>query len=148
MGSFDKPKFAELLDKAKGNRSINQYGLHSGVDAGYISRLLRKMVEAAPLPPTLKKLADKAYNGITYEDFMIAAGHLSLSVYDNERRSSDTVKEEITPYYTDPMLIDMFKKVPDLTDEEKDSLAEPMEFVMKIIEKDRAKRAKEKDSKK
>lgn len=35
---FDRERFGKLLEKAKGSRSINQYGLQSGVNPGYISR--------------------------------------------------------------------------------------------------------------
>lgn len=75
--NFDKNKFAALIKKAMGDRSINQYALHSGISATYISRLLRDMVESPPMPPTIKKLSSKAYNGVTYEDLMVAAGHLT-----------------------------------------------------------------------
>ncbi|MDO7789122.1 helix-turn-helix domain-containing protein [Desulforamulus aquiferis] len=74
--SFDKDKFANLLSKAIGDRSINQYALHSGVSATYISKLLRGLVENPPMPPTIQKLAEKSY-GITYEELMEAAGHVS-----------------------------------------------------------------------
>ncbi|NPV27089.1 MAG: hypothetical protein HPY81_06495 [Firmicutes bacterium] len=76
MERFNKFEFARLLNIAKGQRSINQYGLQSEVDPGYISRLLRGLVDSPPLPPTIKKLADKAHNEITYEDLMVAAGYL------------------------------------------------------------------------
>lgn len=76
MGAFKNAEFARLLLLAKGDRSINQYGLKCGVDPGYISRLIRELVPTPPLPPTIKKLANNAYNGITYEDLMISAGHL------------------------------------------------------------------------
>jgi transcriptional regulator with XRE-family HTH domain len=42
---------------------------------------------------------------------------------------------------TEPYLTDLLKKVPDLTDEEKESLEEHMQFALKIIEKERARRA-------
>lgn len=73
--SFDKEKFAELLKKAMGSRSINQYWLHSEVSATYISKLLRKLVNHPPGPDVIRKLADTAHNGVTYQDFMEAAGH-------------------------------------------------------------------------
>lgn len=59
------------------------------------------------------------------------------------RCSADMVKENATPYYTDPMLDDLLKKVPDLTNEEKESLAEHMQFALKQIEKERQRRSKE-----
>ena len=41
---------------------------------------------------------------------------------------------------TDHYLTDLLKKVPDLTDEEKESLEEHMQFALKIIEKERQRR--------
>ena len=38
---FDKKKFAEQLEQAKGNRSINEYARECGISAAHISRLLR-----------------------------------------------------------------------------------------------------------
>lgn len=72
---FDKEKFANLLRKAMGNRSINQYWLNSEVSATYISRLLRKLVDNPPGPEIIRKLADTAQNEVTYQDLMEAAGH-------------------------------------------------------------------------
>ncbi|MBP2644444.1 MAG: hypothetical protein H6Q67_2331 [Firmicutes bacterium] len=76
MSAFDKAKFAELLKKAQGERSINQYWLESEVSATYISKLLRRLVQTPPGPQIIQKLAAKAHNGVTYQDFMIAAGHI------------------------------------------------------------------------
>ncbi len=74
---FDKEEFAELLKRAKGDRSINQYALHSGVSAAHISRLMRCLLDASPNPNTIEALADKAYNDVSYNDLMLAAGHIS-----------------------------------------------------------------------
>lgn len=88
--TFDKMKFAEILEKAKGSRSINQYWLHSEVSATYISKLLRCLVENPPGPEILRKLAEHAENGIMYEDFMQAAGHLeSCSLNDFREKHLD-----------------------------------------------------------
>ncbi|MCL6561213.1 MAG: hypothetical protein K6U74_20985 [Firmicutes bacterium] len=74
--AFNRDKFAELLLKAKGDRSINSFGNQSKVDPGYISRLLRKKVETPPGPGVIKKLAENARRGVSYEEMMAAAGHL------------------------------------------------------------------------
>lgn len=84
---FNKEKFALLLERAKGDRSINQYAIETGVSAAHISRFLRQLIDAPPTPETISKLAAKAYNNVTYQDLMIAAGHLAEqyepNVYDN-----------------------------------------------------------------
>lgn len=78
--SFDKELFAELLEKAKGDRSINQYALHSGVSSAHISRLMRGLLTTPPNPDTIKLLAEKAHNEITYNELMRAAGHFEGNI--------------------------------------------------------------------
>lgn len=74
--SFDKEKFAHLVTKAKGKRSINKYGIETGVDPGYISRLMRQLIDSPPSPAVIKKLTDKSHNDISYEELMASAGYL------------------------------------------------------------------------
>lgn len=74
---FNKESFALLLERSKGDRSINQYANETGVSAAHISRFLRQMIDAPPTPETISKLAAKAYNEVTYQDLMVAAGHLA-----------------------------------------------------------------------
>jgi hypothetical protein len=76
MSEFNKVVFGELIEKAKGDRSINNYALHSGVDASHISRFIRGLVKNPPNPNTIKKLSDHAQNDVTYEKLMEAAGHI------------------------------------------------------------------------
>jgi len=73
---FDKVKFSELMQKALGERNMSEYALHSGVSLTYISELIKQERDNPPLPKTIRKLAEKAHNGITYEMLMEAAGHL------------------------------------------------------------------------
>lgn len=73
---FNKEAFAELIEKAKGDRTINQYANETGVSAAHISRLLRQMIDSPPSPDTISKFTANAYNGVTYKDMMIAAGYI------------------------------------------------------------------------
>lgn len=73
---FNKEKFAELLKRAIGKQSINRFWLQTEVSSAYISRLLRCKIENPPSPEIIRKLASHAHDGITYEDFMEAAGHI------------------------------------------------------------------------
>lgn len=93
--TFNKTEFATLLDKAKGDRSINQYANETGVSAAHISRFLREMIDAPPTPETISKLATKAYNEVTYRDLMAAAGHIDISAQPNE---STIINSEIEKY--------------------------------------------------
>lgn len=73
---FDKVKLSELMQKALGERNMSEYALHSGVSLTYISELIKQERDNPPLPKTIRKLAEKAHNGVTYEMLMEAAGHL------------------------------------------------------------------------
>lgn len=90
---FDKDEFARLLNLAKGDRSINQYGLHSGVSAAHISRLMRGLLNTPPNPDTIKRLVNKAYNDVSYRELMQVAGHFSESedVYDSLENNVDNL---------------------------------------------------------
>ncbi|MCM3386851.1 hypothetical protein M3649_01745 [Ureibacillus chungkukjangi] len=74
---FNKEEFANLLDRAKGERSINNFANETGVSAAHISRFLRQMIASPPTPETISKFAAKAQNEVTYQDLMVAAGHLA-----------------------------------------------------------------------
>ena len=67
-----------LIELAQGNRTQNQYALNSGVNSSFITKIIKG--ERKPSPVILKKLANRAYNGITYEMFMRAAGYLDADV--------------------------------------------------------------------
>ena len=74
---------------AKGERSINKYGNEAGVDPGYISRLLRGLVDNAPSAAVIKKLADAARNGVSAQEMMAAAGYLDIS--DSNQSNRDRI---------------------------------------------------------
>ncbi|MFC4354215.1 hypothetical protein ACFO0S_03900 [Chryseomicrobium palamuruense] len=82
---FNKEEFANLLERAKGERSINQFANETGVSAAHISRFLRQMIASPPTPETISKFAAKAHNEVTYQDMMIAAGHLARNEVDENR---------------------------------------------------------------
>lgn len=137
--SFNKELFAKLLHEAKGERSINQYGLHADISAAHISRLLRQKIDTPPNPDTIRKLVDKAYNDITYEQFMKAAGHLQGDeiVMDNQVKAVN-IKEDKKPKDLKRILEQhdiMFDGVPIDEDAKKE--------IMHIVEFELYKRAKE-----
>ncbi len=78
--NFDIVTFATLLEKAKGDRSINQYANTIDVSSAHISRLLRRLVKSPPAPDTINKFASSAYNGVTYSELMLAAGHIDYKI--------------------------------------------------------------------
>ena len=94
--NFDLVTFAILLEKAKGDRSINQYANTINVSAAHISRLLRKLVKSPPSPDTISKFASGACNGVTYNDLMLAAGHIDDKAegISTEKKQTQTVEKE------------------------------------------------------
>lgn len=107
---FNKEAFALILEKAKGDRSINQYAIDTGVSGSHISRFLRLMIDTAPYPDTLSKLAIKTENGVTYRDLMVAAGHIveeqesERMSFDQMRSLRDTFKKRIRLIILDELL--------------------------------------------
>jgi len=73
MTGFNKERFAKLLNKARGDRSINEFARQSMVSAAHISRLSRGLLDTPPSANTIQKLAQKSHN-VSYQEFMSAAG--------------------------------------------------------------------------
>lgn len=126
------PSFGDRLSELRKEKGLSQQEL---ADLFEISKSAIAMYETDRREPdneTLKKLA-------TY--FNVSTDYLLGRT--DERRPAEQIIEDVLPI-TDPLLDDLLKKVPDLTDEEKESLAEHMQFALKIIEKERQKRAQQK----
>ncbi|EOC99343.1 hypothetical protein [Caldisalinibacter kiritimatiensis] len=109
---FNKESFALLLDKAKGDRSINQYANETGVSAAHISRFLREMIDSPPTPETISKFAKYAANGVSYRDLMIAAGYISEDSMKNEDspRNRRILVEEMEQKFLQVILADLYNK--------------------------------------
>ena len=84
-----------LLDRAKGDRSINNFANETGVSAAHISRFLRQMIASPPTPETISKFAAKAHNEVTYQDLMVAAGHLARK--DESAGNKENIVERDSP---------------------------------------------------
>jgi transcriptional regulator with XRE-family HTH domain len=121
MRAFDKITFAKILSLAKGDRSINQFGIACHVDPGYLSRLLRGLLNNPPSPAILAKIAAQAANGVTYQELMQAAGILRAN------EENDTGMEDVSPMRGLLSEINAFFRMqPDLTDAEKETLIQDM----------------------
>lgn len=95
---YDKERFAELLMKAQGNRSMNSFARDSGVSSAYISKLIRGMYNTAPSPAIIKKIADVAKD-VSYGEFMVAAGHILSLEESNKIRAKRMYLMKEDPYY-------------------------------------------------
>lgn len=122
MLPFNKERFAKVLSLAKGHRSINQFGIACDVDPGYLSRLLRGLLNNPPSPAVLAKIAAQAHNGISYENLMQAAGLIPP----NEELTKQNNPADI---HLQSLLQEMdafFRMQPNLTDYEKKALVKDM----------------------
>lgn len=117
---FHKEEFANLLDRAKGDRSINNFANETGVSAAHISRFLRQMIASPPTPETISKFAAKAHNEVTYQDLMVAAGHLARNEDMDENKEGRVVRdspmnyrkqrEEFNKKFIQVILADLYEK--------------------------------------
>lgn len=73
--SIDTERFIDLLTKAQGNRTRTQFAKDCGISLPHLSKLINNRIEKPPIPSTLKKLADHAANGVTYEELLDAVGY-------------------------------------------------------------------------
>ena len=138
---FNKERFAELLGKAKGDRSLNQFALHADVSSAHVSRLMRQKLSTPPSPETIKKLASKAHNGVTYELLMEAAGHWERGADFIIKNGDETIaiieakspeehkekKPKDLQKFLDQQEI-MFDGVP-LTDDDKEKIRKALEII-------------------
>lgn len=105
---FHKEEFAVLLDRAKGERSINNFANETGVSAAHISRFLRQMIASPPTPETISKFAAKAHNEVTYQDLMVAAGHLARKDESDENKENSVERD--SPFNLRMKMEDLEKK--------------------------------------
>ncbi|HYE08739.1 MAG TPA: hypothetical protein VEF53_01020 [Patescibacteria group bacterium] len=134
----------ELLELAKGNRSLNTFAQHASVSAGNLSRVFNGQ---KPSPELLKKIADKAYNDVTYEQLMNAAGYINLDTVANENQAIHIVfdtnfKKVEDAYEVDPeMLIQMCRAV-ELPEEERKKIKEYSALIIEKFLREKAEKEK------
>ena len=72
---FDSQTFSELVNKAIGDRTKTQFSEDTGLSLYYISRVTNGKIDKAPRPNTISVIAAVAQNGVTYAQFLSAAGY-------------------------------------------------------------------------
>ena len=93
---FNKSKFAELLKKAIGERTTTNYADITGVNRTYISKLLNEKLDSPPGPEIIKKLASVTHGGVTYEDFMTAAGFIEKEEIEKFNNATSLLRDART----------------------------------------------------
>lgn len=77
MRTMNCQPLADLIRKAKGDRSLKQYSLDCGISVSNLSKMMNNKMPYLPGPRTIAKLTlgdAKPQNGVTYTDMMLAAG--------------------------------------------------------------------------
>ena len=123
----------KLIKKAQGNKTLNQFALGSGVNAGHLSRILNGNFKNPPSPETLKKIANNSRGEITYEELLKASGYIE----DNDLTGESSLysKENIDKFnqlVENERVKVLFDKIGDLNDEELDQVVN----IITIIKKD------------
>lgn len=80
---FEKEKYAEVLKRAIGDRTIAAFVKEAGSSPGYISKYLNLKCDVAPTIATLKKIAS-ATKMVSYEELLHAAGYNALKYINGE----------------------------------------------------------------
>ena len=93
---FDKDKFAELLQKAKGLLSLNDFAGNCDVSVSYMCKYLKTKFNNPPTPNTLSKISlFTETQGVSYEDLLSAAGY-SVDKYREKKHNINTIKNKST----------------------------------------------------
>ncbi len=65
-----------LIKKAQGDKTLNQFALSCQVNAGHLSRLLNGNFVNPPSPETLKKISKGSHGIVTYEELLKACNYI------------------------------------------------------------------------
>jgi len=76
---FNAELLSDLIKQAQGDISLNNFARQCKISSSTLSRIINMMNSCAPSPSTLQKIAAWAYNGVTYDELMKAAGYITLN---------------------------------------------------------------------
>ncbi|MBO5475561.1 MAG: helix-turn-helix transcriptional regulator [Bacilli bacterium] len=133
-----KEKYADLIkliEKAQGNKTLNQFALASGVNAGHLSRILNGNFKNPPSPDLLKKIANNSRGEVSYEELLKASGYIDDDILKKKEDISIYNKENIEKYnhlIENTRIKLLFDKLGELDDEELDQVADIVNIVTKI----------------
>ena len=128
-------ELGEIIKELRTKRGLTQGSLGELVNLAESTISLYESNKRSLDYETLKKIADFFDVSLDY-----------LLGRTNEKLPANQIKEDPAKYNLkqDSFLDDLLKRVPDLTEKEKASLADHLEFAMKLIEKERQERTQEK----
>lgn len=100
-------RIGALVEKLKGDRSVRQMSLDTGVNTSYIARIIkRENLASADVLRRLSEPNTNPKNGITLEDLMIAAGYQKESKIDKylNKPFDRDIKKDADKYINDTRL--------------------------------------------
>jgi len=125
------------LRKEKG---LSQAELAKLLNMGQSTIAMYEKNRRTPDPETLERLAD--FFNVTVDYLLGRTGHRHKPEHDFSPSNESMSFLGPSQGAVDPMFADLLKRIPSLTREEKESLAEHWEWALSIIEKARARRGK------
>lgn len=130
-----KEKYSDLIkliEKAQGDKTLNQFALGAGVNAGHLSRILNGNFKNPPTPETLKKIAKNSHGRVSYNDLLKASGYIDSEdpiVIENIEEDEIT---KLTNLVKNEKVKFLFDKIGTLDDQELDQVADIVNIVQKI----------------
>lgn len=108
---FDADKFSNLTNIAKGNRTIIQFSLDTGIDHNEIVRICLGYSYDRPSLDTVKKIASNNQHAILFseDDFLEAAGYVSERQLTSARKRTF---EELVEHYSNQGLFVVYEEKP------------------------------------
>lgn len=92
---FNSELLIELIKKAQGDNSLNNFAKQCDISAGNLSKILNNKNKQAPKPDTLRKIAACSNNTVSYAQLLDAAGHIDIKIKsENNDESLLSLKDE------------------------------------------------------
>lgn len=123
-------KLYELIKLAQGERTQNDFAAQSGVSSAALTRILQGTRK--PDPDTLKRIAAKAHNGVTYTALMIAAGYI-----DEDSMKKDEPLDHTSLSPTERKVIFLARRAEQLPEEEREAIVKYFEDTVDLYFKAR-----------
>ena len=130
----DYEELIRLIKKAQGSKTLNQFALGAGINAGHLSRILNGNFKNPPSPETLKKIAKNSHGEVSYEELLKASNYIDDNdIPDKEKKSIyDIDIEKYNKLIENKRISLLFDKLGELDDEELNQVADIVNIVTKI----------------
>lgn len=128
----DYEELIRLIKKAQGTKTLNQFALGAGINAGHLSRILNGNFKNPPSPEILKKIAKNSHGEVSYEELLRASKYID-DIPDKEKDSIyDIDLNKYNKLIENKRISLLFDKLGELDDEELNQVADIVNIVTKI----------------